>query len=328
MAHCYNVLIMVKASDTSSPNPNLRLSINKIIGLLLFLVALYVLLPQFGNFRKSIGLLRHANAAWLLIALCSVWATYFVAAFIYVLLTKHKLRYVQTVAIQVASMFANRLLPAGIGAIGVSYKYLRKNKHTATEAGAVVAANNALGFIGNVLLIAGTLLFTRSSITGYTRPHFSLPHFWIIIGLLLLIIIGVVWIKKAGKSLGQTVRKIFLNLIRYKTHPLKLSGALMSSVCLTALYSLGLLACVHSIHANISFLHAIVVLTIGVAGGTIIPTPGGLGTELALISGLVIYNISSPEALAAVLVYRLLTYWLALILGALAFGVVAREQYI
>jgi uncharacterized protein (TIRG00374 family) len=53
---------------------------------------------------------------------------------------------------------------------------------------------------------------------------------------------------------------------------------------------------------------------------TLLPTPGGLGSsEVALTAVFVLLSVASPElATAAVLLYRLVTYWLVVAVGGLA----------
>ncbi len=56
-------------------------------------------------------------------------------------------------------------------------------------------------------------------------------------------------------------------------------------------------------------------------------TPGGLGfVEAGLVGTLVVAGVSSPQALAATLLYRLATYWLPLPAGAVAY-VLFRRRY-
>ena len=59
------------------------------------------------------------------------------------------------------------------------------------------------------------------------------------------------------------------------------------------------------------------------------PTPGGLGAvEAALVAGLTGVGVESGEAVAAVLSYRLATYWLPVLPGWLAFHALERRNYI
>jgi undecaprenyl-diphosphatase len=58
----------------------------------------------------------------------------------------------------------------------------------------------------------------------------------------------------------------------------------------------------------------------GAAVASIAPTPGGLGAlEAALVAGLTAAGAASGPAVAAVLVYRLVTYWLPIVPGFVAY---------
>ena len=53
--------------------------------------------------------------------------------------------------------------------------------------------------------------------------------------------------------------------------------------------------------------------------GSVVPSPGGLGpVELALTGGLVTAGVPSGVAVSAVLVYRLVTFWIPIPLGYLS----------
>ena len=59
------------------------------------------------------------------------------------------------------------------------------------------------------------------------------------------------------------------------------------------------------------------------------PTPGGLGAlEAALVAGLTGVDVDSGIAVAAVLSYRLLTYWLPILPGWLSFRSLERRNLI
>jgi uncharacterized protein (TIRG00374 family) len=71
---------------------------------------------------------------------------------------------------------------------------------------------------------------------------------------------------------------------------------------------------------------AVVYLT-GSAIGSAAPTPGGLGAvEVALSAGLTAAGVASATALSAVLLFRLLTFWLPVPVGWLAFNRLQHEQ--
>ena len=59
------------------------------------------------------------------------------------------------------------------------------------------------------------------------------------------------------------------------------------------------------------------------------PTPGGLGAlEAALVAGFTGVGMESGVAVAAVLSYRLLTYWLPILPGWISFHILERRNLI
>jgi uncharacterized membrane protein YbhN (UPF0104 family) len=47
-----------------------------------------------------------------------------------------------------------------------------------------------------------------------------------------------------------------------------------------------------------------------------------------MVAGLVAYNVPRASALAGVILYRLLSYWLSLVVGAVAFVAVRRQRWL
>jgi uncharacterized protein (TIRG00374 family) len=71
---------------------------------------------------------------------------------------------------------------------------------------------------------------------------------------------------------------------------------------------------------------AVVYLT-GSAIGSIMPTPGGLGAvEVALTAGLTATGMPGAVAATAVLLFRLLTFWLPVPFGWVSLNYLERKQ--
>ena len=315
-------------AHTAAHASPVRLSRRALLNLGIFLIFLYVLLPQVGRFHDSWALLGHVQGGWVILALGFTVMTYVLAGSIYWLLAKRHVRFSRTVVVQCASMFANRLVPAGIGAIGVNYEYLRRNKHTKPQAAAVVAANNTMGFFGHMLLLATVFVFVRPKLTAIRLPHIVNSTWWLIAAVVVLAV-GLLWARQLSRSLLRTIRQVGRNLAGYRTHPLKALLALGCSILLTTCYALCLFASAHALGIALTASQALLVLTIGVAGGTATPTPGGLGgAEAGLVAGLLVFGVHSADALAVALLYRLFTYWLALAGGSGAFWFAERVRFI
>jgi len=294
----------------------------QIIVLIVFAVTFYAVLPQFKSFNDSFKLLQHSEANKLVWCGLAVAGSYLAAATTYKLLAFVKLKYLEVLVVQLASLFVNRILPAGVGALSFNYLYLRKSKHSSEKATAVVAANNFIGWLGHSLLLTSVIIVTHQHLP---KKHLasSSTWLWLLAAVLaLLIMLMAVWRLKIRKF----VRGFLRQLASYRKKPGHLLLALLSSIFLT-LCTVGCLwFSLQAVHVPLAFATTLIVFTFGISIGTATPTPGGLGGfEAGLVAGLVAYNVSSSAALAAVLLFRLFTYWAGLIIGALALFEVQRR---
>lgn len=293
--------------------------------LLILLLLLYVVLPQLSSFHRSLPLLAKVSGPWVLAAiLCSLCAT-IAAGFKYGALALKPVRPFATVMVQFASLLVNRLLPAGIGGIGMNYAFLYKARHSKLEAAVVVSMNNLLGLVGHLLVVCCLLVLSPAS-SRFVSLKINAAVLLAAVTITILLAVAVVF---SHDKLAAWLAQLRKSLRRYRSHPAKLLAGLLWSAAIAVSYGLCLWASAQALHTPISFVAALVVLTFGVAAATVTPTPGGLvGAEAALAAGLVAYGLGAAEALAVTLLYRFITYWFALLLGALAFIWVRRASYV
>jgi uncharacterized membrane protein YbhN (UPF0104 family) len=305
----------------------LKVDKRQVFIVIIFILALYIILPQLSSFRLSWGHLKHLNIGWAIAAIALTLSTYFWAALTYYFLSIKKLLYVEVILVQFAAMFINRLLPGGVGALGANYAYLRHRNHSSANASTVVAVNNTLGIIGHSLIVAIALLFA----SPYSRHLITLSdsknsHVLLIIGVIIVlgVLCGVIFFRSRIRKFSKGVMR---ELGSYAHHLDRLVGALGSSMLLTLANVLCLLCCMHALGVNLPFVVVLLIFTFGLSTGTVTPTPGGLGGyEAGLVGGFVAYHIDSSTALAIALLFRFVSYWLALALGGVAFGFSQHKQ--
>lgn len=293
------------------------------IGVVLVVLAVYALATHWHTVSAGLHVARGAQPSWVALSLILMAITFLIAAAIYGTLAFHRLRYFQTVLVEVSTAFVNRLLPSGIGGLGLHGVYLYKRKHTSAEATVVVSVNNLLGMVAHIVLLACVVAVRPEVIRELFRGHsISLPWQAVaILGVLLVMLFSLPKVRTKLLSFGRNMLKSVRRL-----RITALLRAVMLAMLLTATYTCILFASAASIGLHLGLLQIFIVFSIGMLVSTATPTPGGLvGAEAGLFAGFVAYNVTAADAAVAVLLYRLVTYWLPLLPGVLALAL-ARQR--
>jgi uncharacterized protein (TIRG00374 family) len=305
-------MLMAKALAPDTPQHTK----GRLLLLVLFLLLMYVVLPRLGNFSDSVEAIKGAHIGLVLFGAAVVAATYVLAAGIYQLLGLRRLYFRRTLLVQAANAFANRLLPAGLGGLTLSVQYLRRSGYSLSQALAVAGANNALGLIGHVILMSIAIVASGGALLDDLKLP-EVPHAgWLILGVVALVAANLLIFRRLRQYLYKLTTDVSKYLAAYRKYPARLLGALACSLGLTCGYALALYLCAQAVGIDLSLWNMFVVFTVGLVATAVTPTPGGLGgAEAGLVAGMVAYGVEASPALAAVLIYRLLTYWLPLLPG-------------
>jgi uncharacterized protein (TIRG00374 family) len=114
---------------------------------------------------------------------------------------------------------------------------------------------------------------------------------------------------RAGRELAAVLRR-----------PGKAAQLLGGSAGVTLTYALTLACCLAAFGAQVPLASTVAVYLAGAAVASVSPTPGGLGAmEAALVAGLTAMGAATGPAVAGVLAFRLLTFWLPILTGWLAY---------
>ncbi len=311
-----------------SPKLLLKLGRSQLIAFVIIILLALVLLPQLEAFSESLHLLGEVKWTFATYAALLVALTYFAAAATYCLLAFSRLPYYRTVVAQFAAMFLNRLLPSGVGALGVNYAYLHKMRHTPAQAAAVIGVNNLFGLLGHGLVFGVMVTIFHADLPVLNLPAIVAANFWVAMTLVLAVGAILLIIPKLRFKILSAIKEIIEQLSLYRHRPERVFAALSSSTLLTLCNMFSLFLCVQALGSHLSFVAVVIVFTVGIAVGTAIPTPGGLGgLEAGMVAGFIAYGVSSGVALAAVILYRLISYWLTLVIGAVAFMYCQRRNY-
>jgi uncharacterized membrane protein YbhN (UPF0104 family) len=185
--------------------------------------------------------------------------------------------------------------------------------------------------VGLVLHILMLVVFVALAGAANKQPFKPPTWFYFVLAGLVVAALGVLALP-AGRRLlrarlAPTLGQVLPRLLEVAQQPRKLAEGIGGGLLLTAAYILCLAACVQAFHGSVAFASIAVVYLTGSALGSIIPTPGGLGAvEAALTAGLVAAGLHGTEAASAVLLFRLLTFWLPVPFGWAALNYLERHE--
>lgn len=291
--------------------------------------AIHILLPQIDELKKSLDALAHANWAWVTLGVLAAVGTYAAAATAQMGAVKFELDFGRTMLIQLAASFIGIFAPASLGGMGLNVKYLTRQGMSDTDAAAGVGLDTFAGFLMHVLLLVIVLPFAGVS-SEFHHVHF--PAGWVVLVAVIAaaIVAGVVfWSPTRRRKLLKPVRDAGQSMGRALRDPRQAGMLFGGSVGLTVCNILALAVSLQAVGAHGSFLVIAAVYLGGSAVASAAPTPGGMGAvEAALTAGLTAFGFAAAPAAAGVLLFRLLTFWIPMLLGWPAYQVARHRQIV
>ena len=304
-----------------------RIRFRSLVTLVATIAAVYLLAGELA--RASLGhVLRAADWHWSAVALALSALTYVAAAVSLSGWVADRLPFFRTLLAQVAGSFVTLVTPAAVGGAALNIRYLQRRKIPAPVAAASVGVSQVVALVLHILLL---VVFVALAGAAAKQP-FSVPtwSYFVLAGL--VVVAGVVLALPAGRRLlrarvAPALGQVLPRLLEVAQQPRKLAQGVGGALLLSLTYILCLAACVQAFHGPVAIASIAVVYLTGSALGSIIPTPGGLGAvEFALTAGLVAAGLHGTEAASAVLLFRLLTFWLPVPFGWAALSFLEREH--
>ena len=297
-----------------------RVRLRSVLTLVATIFAAYIILGQLGS--KSFGhVLKHSDWTWVLVALALSTVTYLGAAWSLSGFVLEKLRFVRTFLAQFAGSFVTLVTPAAVGGVALNIRYLTKSKVAPADAASSVGVSQVFAFTLHIMLLVIFIALTGGShIPAFRPPSWA----YVALAVLGVVILGVLALpagrrlvrSRVAPALGQVIPR----LLDIAQKPAKLGEGIGGALLLTFAYILCLDVCLRAVGTHANFFAIGVVYLTGSALGSIVPTPGGLGAvEVALSGGLTtIATVPGAYALSAVLLFRLITFWLPIPVGWLS----------
>lgn len=235
---------------------------------------------------------------------------------------------------QLATGYMNVALPSNLARMAVSVRFFQRQGLSAPVAIASGAIDSFASTVVQAVLLAVLLIFSESSLS------FDLPFpsggtrtlLYILVGLVLVAVLVVVAVRRLRRAIVENVRRWWpdvrtaLSTLRSTD---KLALLVLGSLATEVLFAIALGLFARSFGYDISIAE-LLVINIGVSLlGSIVPVPGNIGVaEFGLSIGLVSAGMTDEAALAAVLLYRISTFYLPPVWGFFAMLWLQRNRFL
>ncbi|MCP4966060.1 MAG: flippase-like domain-containing protein [bacterium] len=282
-------------------------------------LSLYVLIPQFAAASGFFDELRGADLGWAAVVVVASALTYVGAATGMLGAVPVRLQLVPVLTAQLASSFSNRVTPAKVGGLATNVRFLQKQNLTLPMAVSAVGLNTVAGTIIHVSLLALTAVVAgQSNEVSLPVPDARTTAIGVIvvIGLSGAFMVLPIGRKLLTRNLIPALRAAASSVTAIARTPAKLFALFTGSAIVTLSYTFAMIAALNAFGADLPIATAALVYLVGSAVATAAPTPGGLGaTEAALVAGYTAVGIAGSTAFAAVMLFRLITFWLPILPG-------------
>lgn len=292
-------------------------------------IGAYYLLTQLTHIEFN-TLFAQAQWGWVIAAVAFSALSYAAAAMALLGFVPERVPFVRTVAAQVAGSFVKIVAPAAVGGVALNTRFLQRAGVRPGGAVASVGASQLFGLGCHILMLLSFGYLTGTEKTPSLSPSRTVIAGLLTVAVLVLVVTSVPFLRK---FVVTRVRSLFAGVVPRMLdvlqRPQKLVTGIGGMLLLTACFVMCLDASIRAFgdqSTSLSIASVAVVFLAGNALGSAAPTPGGVGAvEATLTVGLIAVGLPKEVAAPAVLLYRLLTLWLPVLPGWLAFNHLTRK---
>lgn len=268
------------------------------------------------------------NWWWIALGFVAVQASFVCQAAVLKAFTLRPVGWRTAILGQYAAAASKVVAPAASGVLGLNARLLTQHGASLASALATVGATQ-VAQMGLTLVLIAIGLPLAGVVPSFTIPHGA--HYWTIGAIVLSIVGGVVFYRQYRRT--HKVRS-FLNQLGSAVQligqmcrkPFRLVLAVGGSIALTGVLAVCMWSTAKAVGGSPEFVTAGVVMMVGAMLGAFVPTPGGVGgVEGAMIALYFSANENYETAVQAVLLFRILSFWIPAGVGLIA-GMVLRKQ--
>jgi len=232
----------------------------------------------------------------------------------------------RTLLVTVASSYANRAGAPAMGRTMLDTAYLQEAGLGAEEAEEAVATGSAAGAVVHtvvlVLVAIGVIIDPHSG-----RGAFDTTGGVLAVLAVVLLAVGLTWWLGDRRRWAALVRRGAHGLRGVLGNPGRAARLFGGSAVVTLGYTIAFTGATLTVIPHTAGLGAALVYLAALPLASLLPVPGGVVVlDTLLVAGELLGGAGIVPAIVAVLLFRLITYWLVLIPGFFAYRRVTRQQ--
>ena len=313
-----------------------RVSVRALVQIVLFGFAAYTILDAAAgvNWGDVLSTVRHASGSWIAFAFLVAQLPRVSQAVSTLGSVPTAMPFGPVYAMQLATGYMNVALPSSLARMAVNIRFFQRQGLSAPTAVASGVIDSFASTVVQAILLVTLLVFSESSLAiDVPSPGGTFATlFWVVVAALVACVLAAVLVRGLRTAIVERVRRWWPD-VRETLAALrashKLALLLFGSLATELLFAtaLGLFARSFGYHVNLAEL---LVVNISVSLlASFIPVPGGIGVaEFGLTIGLTTAGMTPEAAIAAVLLYRISTYYLPPAWGLPAMLWLQRNRYL
>jgi len=241
------------------------------------------------------------------------------------------LRLGPVIGLQFAIRFIALAVPSSAARVALNVRFFQKAGLSTSPAIAVGLVDSVAGFVVQVFLMVTIWVAGLSTLTIQTDGLSIDISSEVVIGIVILVVTlaaVAVLVPRIRRLIAPRIAEAgeAFGVVRSPTKVAELFGGnLLAQVILAVVLG----ACLRAFGVHLALADLILVNTLASLLSGILPIPGGIGVmEAAIAYGLVAAGVAEPTAVAASVMYRLITFYLPPIWGAVAMRQLRQKGYI
>ena len=235
---------------------------------------------------------------------------------------------------QFAIGFVNIAVPSAAGRVATNSRYFQSFGISAVTSTTTGAITGFIGFLAQAILVVVTILVGAGSIDFSQLEGgggaLRLLGMAVVIFVVVLVVMFIVpaWRHWMWSKIETPISQMGDALKTVKNPKVALT-ALGASIGTEILYGAGFAMCVLAVGGDVSLGQAVFInVTVSLFAG-LMPIPGGVGvSEAGMTAGLTAIGVDSDVAVAGVLVYRLVSYYLPPLWGYVSLKWLTKHDYL